>query len=460
MKVNLIFPELRNPVDLLGTYGSFLSKAFSRFSGWGKTNHTPPLSLLMLAAVTPDDIELNLIDERIEQVAFDDPVDLVGVTVVTRSAPRAYEIAAEYRKRGVKVVLGGIHPSALPKEAIQHADSLVLGEGESVWPEVLKDYKQGCLKSFYRGIPQMDLDILPFPRREILRHPEMYWSTKALVATRGCPNTCTFCSAGIGLIKKYRKRSVEKIISELEMVPGKIVVFADDNLGWDPDYTKELFRAMIPLRIWWTGALSANALEDEELIDLAARSGCFLLGIGFESISPKVIESIRKTRTNQPSRYAENIKRVQDHGVGVWGNFVIGFDDDDKDTFHALRDFIEETHMEIPSVWTLIPYPGSVLYKKFDNEGRLLHKDWKYYDDATGTVVYTPKQMTSKELMDGYYNLQKSIYSKNSIFRRLFGTTSTPSLTTVFSFLLNMEFHQNIKDVKTQMHKYEELLNL
>ena len=457
MKITLIFPHVEDLMIIMSA-PTLLSDIMRKTLRLGKTNYLPPLSLLMIGAVTPPDIEVKMVDERIEKLDYDEPVDLVGISVVTRTAFRAYEIAAEYRQRGVKVVLGGIHPSALPKEAAQHADALVLGEGEGVWPEVLRDFQHGALKPIYRGRAQMDLDALPFPRRELIRHPERYVTTKVISATRGCPNTCTFCAAGVGLIKKYRKRSVKKVIEELEQVPGKIADFVDDNTGWDKEYFKELLRAMIPLRLKWSTAVNVNTLEDQELVDLAAKSGCYSLGVGFESLSPEVLASICKERTNEPKHYAEYIRRVQAAGMAAWGSFIIGFDGDTKESLKELVDFINRTHLEIADVYTLIPYPGSVIYRQYRDQGRLLHQNWRYYESADGPCVYIPKQMTPDELIDGYLEVQEAIYSWKSIAGRLVRSKSFIGFGTLAAVHINMQNHRAIAQQKAQAQRYREYL--
>lgn len=445
---------MSSEIDLLGGR-SPVSEVINRLLGWGSSNYTPPLSLLMLAAVTPPEIEAQLIDERLETLDFDDPVDLVGISVVTYAAPRAYQIAAEYHRRGVKVVFGGIHPSAAPKDAAQYADALVLGEGESAWVSLLEDFQRGNLQPLYRGRPQMNLDALPFPRREIIPHPEKYLTTKVLTATRGCPNTCTFCSAGIGLLKKYRKRSVAQVIAELEQVPGKLAIFFDDNIGWEPEYAKALFRAMIPLRLRWYGELSANALDDPELVDLAAQSGCFMLGVGFESISPQVITSIRKMQTNHPERYAEQIRRLQTSGIVAWAGFVLGFDDDDLSGFAALAEFVERVNLEIVSLYLLTPFPGSLLFRQYERQGRLLHKDWRHYEPADGACVFQPKNMTPAQLMDNFLALQEQIYSLKAVWGRLRRSPTWLSMGSLAALHLNLESRSSLPELRKKMEAYQ-----
>ena len=354
--------------------------------------------------------------------------------------------------------MGGIHPSALPKESIQHADSIVLGEGEGIWPEVLRDFQHGNLQPIYRGRAQMDLDALPFPRRELIRNPEMYVTTKVVSATRGCPNTCTFCAAGIGLIKKYRKRSVSNVIEELQQLPGSVTDFVDDNMGWDTEYLKALMRAMIPLRLKWSTSVCIGALEDQELVDLAAESGCYSLGVGFESLSPKVLASVRKDKTNHPERYAECINRVQEAGMVAWGEFIIGFDDDTQQTFRELIDFVRETNLEIFGLGILIPYPGTVIYKQYKREERLLHENWNFYDTADGSCVYIPKQMTVDELIDGYLEILDEVFAWKALLGRLVRSRSFFSFGTLAALHIGMLMHASVAPQKARAQTYKEYL--
>lgn len=427
------------------------------FLGGGKANYTPPLSLLMLAAVTPNDVDLKIVDERMEEINFDEPVDLVGITVVTRSASRAYEIAAEFRSRGRIVVLGGIHPSALPEEASQHADSLVLGEGEGAWLQLLNDYRNAAVKPVYRGSPCQDLDALPMPRRDLLRHPEMYATLKVINATRGCLNTCSFCSAGVGLIKRYRERSIQRVMAELEQIPGRVAIFVDDNIGWDLQYAKNLLRATVPLHIKWSGSVSANVLEDPEFVELAARSGCTILSVGFESLSHEAIRNMRKHNTNDPGRYAALISRVHRSGIAVQGNFIVGFDEDDKSTFPALVDFINKTHIEIPWVSPLVPYPGSVLFRQYEAEGRLIHKVWDHYDTGGGQCVFLPKQMTPDELMEGFFNILSEVYSARSIATRLGRAGTWLSASVLATLHINLQYRLSIPTREHRVEKYNDV---
>lgn len=420
MRIHLVFPALADTGGQLYTQSLF-AKLLRPLFGVGDSGFSPPLSLLMLAAVTPPGIDVRLVDERLEEIGFDDPVDLVGITVATRAAFNAYRIADEYRRRGVKVVLGGVHPSALPAEATEHADAVVVGEGEAVWPQIVEDCRAGRLQPRYDGGHDIDQARLPRPRRDIIPDPWKYGVAKVVFASRGCPNGCSFCACGVAVGRRYRTRPVEHVIAEMRSIPGRVMVFADDSLGWDVDYTKALPRAMVPLGLRWFGELSLNAVEDEELLDLAAASGCAVLGLGFESLSPQALASVPKGGTNDPGRYPELIRRVHKRGIAVLGFLMLGFDEDDPGVFERQAAFIEATNLEMPSFNTLSPYPATPLLRKLAAEGRLLHRNWDNYDTIAGEMPIRLKNLAPQQMRGGYVALTARVHTLGGALRRLAG---------------------------------------
>jgi radical SAM superfamily enzyme YgiQ (UPF0313 family) len=416
--IALIFPKLVDSIDRFDD-GYWLTDKVKGMLRLGRTNFTPPLSLLTIAAVTPSEFGVTIIDERLEDIDFEAKVSLVGISVVTRAARHAYRIADEFRRRGVKVVLGGIHPSVMCEEALAHADAVVKYQGERIWPKLLSDFLSGNLRTVYEGDSNTPIDDIPTPRRDLLKSPGSYLTTKVITASRGCPNSCTFCTSGAAIGKTYRTRSVSGIIRELESIDGRYVIFLDDNLGVDTSYAKELFAALIPLRIHWAGAISVDALTDGNLVRLAAKSGCISLGVGFESLSRQTLKMMGKLRTNDPDHYRDAIARLHDSGIPVLGYFLLGYDPDTLDTFSAIGDFIEETAIEMPSINTLIPYPGTPIHTYLARQGRILHKNWDLYDTAGGFVVYQPKNMSAAQLFEGYLSLAERVYSWTSILGRL-----------------------------------------
>jgi radical SAM superfamily enzyme YgiQ (UPF0313 family) len=292
---------------------------------------------------------------------------------------------------------------------------------------VLADYQRGELKPFYKGQRQLDLDRLPPPRRELIRDPQSYLSAAVVSTSRGCENGCSFCSAQIAVGKRRRVRSVENVIAEVSKLQDNVVLFMDDNLGWDTTYAKQLFRALIPLHIRWFGDASLLAFEDTEFLELAARAGASVISIGFESITPQTISGVKKQQTNDPARYRTLIRRIHEHGILIKGGFVLGFDGDDQSTFESLVNFISETCIDVPNINTLVPYPGTPLFRQFEREGRLLHKNWAEYDTGGG-VVYKPKQMTSEQLKDAYAMAVSQIFSIGSTIHRVVGAGARSSI--------------------------------
>lgn len=443
LKVALIFPRLVDSVDKFDD-SFWLTDQVKKLFRLGKTNYTPPLPLLILAAVTPPDIEIIVIDERLEPVNTSINVDLVGISVVTRAAYHAYALADEFRKKGVTVVLGGIHPTILTEEALVHADAVVRNQGEKAWPELLMDFRNGSLKRVYEGGLNIDVDELPVPRRDVLSNSQFYLTTKVLTATRGCPYSCTFCTIGAAIGKEYRTRTISKILNEIESIPGRFLIFLDDNLGVDVGFTKELFNALIPLKLKWAGAISLDALEDDELVRLAGRSGCSSLGVGFESLETETLRFMGKTRYNKPHLYRTLIRRLHDNGIPILGYFILGYDADTLDTYVRLADFIEDTAIEMPSINTLIPYPGTPIARFLEKEGRILTKNWDLYDTAGGYVVYKPFKVTPHELVESYLQLTERVYSMRSILNRLIHTGYFDPFAFAWAFHYNYQQKQSV----------------
>jgi radical SAM superfamily enzyme YgiQ (UPF0313 family) len=374
---------------------------------------------MYIAAVTPSDVSIRFVDERFERVDFTKPVDLVGISVVTRAAHRAYSISEEYRRLGAKVVLGGIHPSVMQNEALMHADAIVVGEAEQIWPKLIEDARNGNLKCIYRGGP-VKFSALPWPRKDIINPKYKYLTTKVVMASRGCPRSCTFCSVGFAVGKRYRTRLVGDVVAELKATPGKIVYFADENMGCDIEYTKALLRELIPLKITWYGQIELAALEDQEVVNLVAKSGCASLQIGFDSLSADVIKSVKKEKTNDPAKYRQIVRKLHKAGIVVAASFIVGFDLDNKTVFNEIVDFINDCNIEVPSVNILVPYPGTHIFRQYEREDRLLSKNWDIYDTATSSVVYRPKTMTARELANNYLKISESIYSTRASIKRIF----------------------------------------
>jgi len=388
----------------------------------------PPLGLLNVAAVTPPDVEVGLADENIEVIDFNKPADLVGITVMTSTAPRAYEIADEFRKKEIPVVLGGPHVSFMREEAIQHADSVVIGEAEGAWEKLIKDFRRGgkgALKKFYENEEKPDPSKIPFPRWDLLKK-DSYIVTKVLHVTRGCPYNCSFCSVSRLFGRKIRYRPVEKVVECIESNIGeslgsRFFVFLDDNIMANRDYAKKLFRALIPYKIIWMSQASVNAAYDEELLNLAGKSGCKALFVGLETLLEESLNEIGKSQ-NKISFYKEAIRRFHHYGIFVEGAFIFGFDHDKKDVFEKTIRFINCAKIDGVQYTILTPLPGTAFYKKIEDEGRFIDRDWSSYD--CGHIVYQPRNMSPEELQAGLHWVYKKTYSLGSIFTRLSGIFS------------------------------------
>jgi radical SAM superfamily enzyme YgiQ (UPF0313 family) len=383
-----------------------------RVSG-GRARLCPNLGIVTLAALTPENIDVTVADENVERVDFGGEYDLVGISAMTPSALRAYEIAAAFRARGKTTVLGGFHPSLLPDEAIQHCDSVVVGEAEEIWPRLLADFAAGELRRFYRRETFPDLRGQRVPRRDLLRR-SAYKLPDTIETSRGCPFACNFCSVTTFYGTKYRFRPVEEVIAEVATFRGKLMFIVDDNVIGSPTHAKELFQALIPYDKRWIGQASLNLGRDPELLDLAARSGCIGLFMGFESISPESLAEAGKTH-NSVQRYEEDIKRIRDRGISIHGAFIFGFDHDDESVFDRTIDFVKKNKLDSASFSTLTPFPGTPTYSRLESEGRLLTRDWSKY----GGAVFTPRLMSRETLDAGCRRAWHECYSWKSILGRL-----------------------------------------
>jgi len=375
----------------------------------------PPLGLAMVAALTSPEVEVSLTDENVTTIDFQKETDLVGITVLTITAKRAYEIADTFRARGVPVILGGIHPSVLPEEASQHANAVVIGEAEGIWPQVIEDFKANRLQRVYRQHERPSLIGLPCPRRDLFAE-DAYYVKHTLSTTRGCPYSCSFCTVTSFFGHTYRFRPVEEVIKEIETFKeGKFIAFVDDNIVGNPKYAKELFRALIPYKIKWVAQASVTIARDDELLKLAAASGCISLFIGFESLSPASLVAVGK-KINVVDEYEKVIRKIHSHGIAIHGFFIFGFDEDNEDVFRRTVRFAQKMRLESAQFDFLTPYPGTPFYKYIEEAGRIITKDWSQYGY---NLVFKPKQMSRETLQRGHDRAWCEFYSIPSIWRRL-----------------------------------------
>ena len=375
----------------------------------------PPLGLAMVAALTPPVVEVSLIDENITAVDFHMETDLVGITAMTITAQRAYEIADTFRARGVKVVLGGIHPSVMPEEASQHADAVVIGEAEGIWPGLIEDFKANRLQRVYRQPERPSLLGLPVPRRDLFT-PGAYFARHTISTSRGCPYSCSFCSVTSFFGHTYRCRPVEEIIREVEALEDRrFIFFVDDNIVGNPKFAKELFRALIPYKIKWIAQASVTIARDDELLRLAAASGCIYLAIGFESLSPANLAAVGK-KINVADEYENVVRKIHSHGIAVHGLFILGLDEDDEGIFQRTVRFSQRVRLESAQFAWPVPYPGTALYESLDKAGRILTKDWSQYES---NVVFEPNKMSRETLHKGRDWARRELYGLHSIWRRV-----------------------------------------
>jgi radical SAM superfamily enzyme YgiQ (UPF0313 family) len=374
----------------------------------------PPMALPLLAAVTPPGVEVRLIDEAVEDVDLNLEADLVGMSVMTATAPRAYQIADRFRARGMQVVMGGIHPSSLPEEALEHSDAVVIGEGESRWAEVVKDAGLRSLKRIYENSSSFPLDELPFPRWDLLP-AQRYFVPRTVQVTRGCPMSCSFCSVSSFFGRSYRHRPLSQVIEEIKAHKKRLLIFADDNIAGNPEVAKELFAAMIPLKKKWVSQCSLSIADDPELLDLAARSGCIGLLIGFESISPAVLKTIGK-RVNLHRQYQAAIRKIHARGIHIQGSFIFGFDEDTPESIPATVQFVKENRVTGVNYCRLTPFPGTQLYADLEKEGRIIDRDWAKYDRQN--VVFQPRHFTPQELQEKVFWAYRQTYNLRSLWQR------------------------------------------
>jgi radical SAM superfamily enzyme YgiQ (UPF0313 family) len=377
-----------------------------------------PLTLTTLAALVPDDLgaRLTLVDEGVADIDPRADADLVGISVITGTAPRAYELAAGFRRRGIRVVLGGVHPTLVPEEASGHADSVVVGYAEETWPQLLQDFAAGRLRDRYDQRPDLSLAGLPPARRELLP-ARQYTTMHTIEATRGCIHQCEFCVVPAAWGRPLQ-RPVGEVVAEIRQMGSRRLVFLDLNLIADLDYARELFTALIPLRLRWGGLVTTVIALHEDLLDLAARSGCRGLLIGFESLSPGSLVETHKA-FNLRTDYHEVVRALHARGIALMGCFVFGFDHDTPETFARTVEFVLDAHIDLPRYAILTPFPGTPLFRRLKQEGRLLTEDWSLYDGQH--VVYEPRRMSPEALRDGARWAWQRTYGFAAIARRLAG---------------------------------------
>jgi radical SAM superfamily enzyme YgiQ (UPF0313 family) len=404
------------------------------------------LSSLYVAAAMPPGVETRILDEEVESIDYSLEADLVGLSFMTCSAPRAYEIAARFRsERHTPVIAGGYHPTFLPEEVAQHVDAVCVGEAESAAPRIIEDFLAGSLRPIYRAEPA-PLDGLPVPDRSLIRKGA-YALVDTVQATRGCPHNCSFCSISAFYRHGFRVRPVAEVIEELKTL-GTHLLFMDDNLIGDVEYAKKLFRRMIPLRKRWISQASVQIAADDELLTLAARSGCRGLFVGFESLSDDNLRRWRKS-FNRSRDYQRVVEKLHRQGIGVCAGMVFGYDWDSPEVFPFTLDFLESARVDAVQATILTPFPGTELYQEMNRSGRLVERDWEKYD--FGHVVFEPQQMSRQTLQDGHDWLLSRFYARAAIARRLFRELAylCPATILAATVPLNLNYRRRLRGVGT-----------
>ncbi len=382
----------------------------------------PPLSLLTLAGlVSPDKYNLIVRDEHVEDIFIDEQVDLVVMTVYISSAKRAYEIGDYYRERGAKIFMGGIHPSTMAEEVMLHADSICIGPGESVFLEMLSDFGTNKLQRIYYGDKLTDLSEVPLARRDLM-NKDRYLVPNTIVASRGCLYNCDFCYKKSFWGEKYYKfRPLEDIKKELDTFKQRFVFFLDDNLMGNRIESRKIFRLLKEYNFIWQAAASIDVAYSAGFLEEAYDCGCRSLFVGFESISRDNMKHSNKVQ-NQKYDYVDAIKRFHEAGIMLNGSFVYGLDYDGPDVFERTLDFAIKNKIETATFHIFTPFPGTKLFEKLQQEGRILHYKWEEYD--TRHAVFQPSLMSPEKLEEGYWWSYEKFYSYNSIFSRAAGLTN------------------------------------
>jgi radical SAM superfamily enzyme YgiQ (UPF0313 family) len=384
---------------------------------WKKSLRYQPLTLTTLAALIPPEIPvgLQLFDEGISDVPLDLDADLVGITVITGTAMRAYELADHFRKRGIKVVLGGPHVTLIPEDAAPHADAIVVGYAEDSWPQLLREFAVGRMQPRYDQSSNLSLADRPFARRDLLPNSR-FLTSNVFEATRGCIHNCEFCVVPTAWGRKPYQKPVDQVVADIRQHGARKLIFIDLNIIADRDYAVLLFTALIPLKVQWYGLATVLLANDAELLKLAERSGCKGLLMGMESISPKNLQQSRKG-FNTPDKFAQVVQRLHNHGIALQGCFVFGLDDDEPDVFLKTAEFAVQARIDLPRYAIVTPFPNTALYKRLAAENRILTRNWELYDGQH--VVFQPAKMSVAELQQGAEIAWKYTYSVRSMARRI-----------------------------------------
>lgn len=401
----------------------------------------PSLALGILAALTPPEWKIRILQEPNETIDFSENYDLVGITAVTNTVRRGYEIADQFRGKGVQVVMGGIHPSALPEEALQHCDAVCIGEAELIWNSILTDAKRGSLKKIYKAEKSFDLQSYPLPRRDLMpKCGSFFYSVATVETSRGCPYNCEFCSVSISHGNKIRCRPYRNLISEIEKIQKKRLFFVDNNIVADKVKAKKLFNELAPLGKKWTGQASISIADDVQLTKAAADSGCYGLLIGIESVTDEGFKKYKKSKHNF-KELKNAVKILKEHGIAVYAHMVFGNDFDTKDSFAETLERLSQLDLASATLGILVPYPGTVFTQRLEQQKRIVTKDWNLYD--IHHLVFNPANFSESEFIREIQHLRQEFFSYRKIFLRALNYRNP----VVFGFNLSSRSHNRLNIV-------------
>lgn len=404
-----------------------------------------PMTGIILASLVPDELHagITVADESIQKLPLNERFDIVAISVLTGTSTRAYEIARHYRKMGAFVVLGGVHVTLCPDEAQEHADSIVCGYGEEMWPQLLNDYLKGRTQARYVGGPA-SLQNYPTYNSNFLKR-KAYLNPDVIFATRGCKGTCDFCSVPAAGFK-WDTRPVGEVIEQVKSFKGSRLAFNDVSLLEDREYSMELFTELASLKKKWGGLCTSRVADDDEMLDLMAKSGCIFLLVGIESINPGSLSSMNKG-FNKPDQYKKLVQKLHERDIVLMGCFIFGTDEDNLSVFKDTVEMVDELRIDIPRYAIYTPYPGTDAFKKLESEGRLLHKRWEHYD--TQHVVFQPKNMSPVQLDEGFRWAYIKSYTIKSMLKR---TTALMSRFP-FSFMGNLAYRIYLKRLQNEKER-------
>jgi radical SAM superfamily enzyme YgiQ (UPF0313 family) len=381
----------------------------------------PQLALFILEGLTPKKHQVRIVEEEYMPVDFEEDCDIVGISFMTSNAYRAYSISKEFKKRGKTIIMGGIHPTILPDEALKYADAVVIGEAEGVWEQVLEDIENNCLKKKYHV---EDPDLTRYiPKNFSALKSKKLFNLVPILTTRGCPYNCDFCCVSKIFGKKVKHMPVENVVRDIVQSKAKRFIFLDDNIIGNPNYAKKLFEAIKPLKIGWLGQASISFAKNTELMQLAKDSGCKGLFIGLETVDESQLKNLKKL-DGSIEKVELSLEKIRKMGIVIQASVIFGFDNDTHHIFSDTLKFLIKNHICSASFNILTPYPGTRIYDEFKKKGRIINNRWEYYDHHT--VVFRPANMTPLELQLGKINAKEKFYSLQSIIKRFRGNLSNP----------------------------------